>query len=139
MTTMNATDTTLFAEQALLPHGWARDVRLAWDRDGTLAEVRPGAQPIPGEARAAGPLVPGMPNLHSHAFQRAFAGLTEYRSSTAGTSSAADSFWTWRDTMYRFALAVSPDQLEAIATQLYVEMLHAGYTCLLYTSPSPRD
>jgi len=125
MTTMNATDnnTTLFAEHALLPHGWARDVRLAWDNDGTLAEVRPGAEAIPGEAHAAGPVVAGMPNLHSHAFQRAFAGLTEYRS-----HNAADSFWTWRDTMYRFALAVSPDQLEAIATQLYIEMLRAGYT-----------
>jgi formimidoylglutamate deiminase len=63
-----------------------------------------------------------MPNLHSHAFQRAFGGLTEYR----GT--AQDSFWSWRSLMYRFAAAITPEQLEAIATGLYVEMLEAGYT-----------
>jgi len=124
---------TLFAEHALLPEGWARDVLLAWNDAGTLTEVRAGA--APAGPRASGPLVPGMPNLHSHAFQRAFAGLTEYR------SAAADSFWTWREAMYRFALAVSPEQLEAIATQLYVEMLRAGYTSVcefhyLHHSPS---
>jgi formimidoylglutamate deiminase len=63
-----------------------------------------------------------MPNLHSHAFQRAFGGLTEYR------GAAQDSFWSWRSLMYRFAAAVTPDELEAIATSLYVEMLEAGYT-----------
>jgi formimidoylglutamate deiminase len=67
-------------------------------------------------------LVPGMPNLHSHAFQRAMAGLAERR------GPAQDSFWTWRETMYRFADAVGPDELRAIATQLYIEMLKAGYT-----------
>jgi formimidoylglutamate deiminase len=117
----------LFAEHALLPDGWARDVRLAWDRDGVLVEVRPGSERA-GAPRATGPVVPGMPNLHSHAFQRVFAGLTEHRSRDADASGATDSFWTWRDTMYRVALGVSPDQLEAIATQLYIEMLRAGYT-----------
>jgi formimidoylglutamate deiminase len=63
-----------------------------------------------------------MPNLHSHAFQRAFGGLTEYR------GAAQDSFWSWRSLMYRFAAAITPDQLEAIATGLYVEMMEAGYT-----------
>jgi formimidoylglutamate deiminase len=63
-----------------------------------------------------------MPNLHSHAFQRAMGGLTEYR------GAAQDSFWNWRSLMYRFAAAISPEQLEAIATGLYVEMLEAGYT-----------
>jgi formimidoylglutamate deiminase len=63
-----------------------------------------------------------MPNLHSHAFQRAFGGLTEYR------GAAQDSFWSWRSLMYRFAAAITPEQLEAIATGLYVEMLEAGYT-----------
>jgi formimidoylglutamate deiminase len=63
-----------------------------------------------------------MPNLHSHAFQRAFGGLTEYR------GAAQDSFWSWRTLMYRFAAAITPDQLEAIATGLYVEMMEAGYT-----------
>src|SRR5205814_2367690 len=67
-------------------------------------------------------LVPGMPNVHSHAFQRGMAGLAERR----GTS--ADTFWTWREVMYRFALAITPDQVEAIASQLYVEMLEAGFS-----------
>ena len=115
---------TLFAAHALLPHGWARDVRLEWDAGGTLIQVDIDA-PAGTAPRAGGVLLPGMPNLHSHAFQRAFAGLSEYRSTTAASG---DSFWTWRDLMYRFALAISPDQLEAIALQLYIEMLQAGYT-----------
>lgn len=113
----------LFADHALLPDGWARDVLIAWDGAGTLVSVTTGATAPPDAPRANGPLLPGMPNLHSHAFQRAFAGLSEYRS-----SDSADSFWTWRSLMYRFARDISPDQLEVIATQLYVEMLRAGYT-----------
>ena len=114
----------LFAPHALLPTGWARDVLLSWDATGVLAQVTPNATPPAGTATASGPLVPGLANLHSHAFQRAFAGLSEYR------GSADDSFWTWRDLMYRFALAISPDQLEDIATHLYIEMLQAGYTAV---------
>jgi len=113
----------IFAPHALLPSGWARDVRLAWDDNGQLTEVRTDTTAA-GASAAAGPVLPGMPNLHSHAFQRAFAGLSEYR------GAADDSFWTWRDLMYRFALAISPDQLEDIATQLYIEMLRAGYTAV---------
>jgi len=114
----------LFAPHALLPTGWARDVLLRWDATGVLTQVTPNAPPPAGTASASGPLVPGLANLHSHAFQRAFAGLSEYR------GSADDSFWTWRDLMYRFALAISPDQLEDIATHLYIEMLQAGYTAV---------
>ncbi len=66
--------------------------------------------------------MPGMPNLHSHAFQRAMAGLTEYR------ANPTDSFWSWRELMYRFAARITPDMLGAIARWLYVEMLKAGYT-----------
>lgn len=112
----------LLADQALLPHGWARDVLLVWDDAGVLSGVTSDAAGLAGVTRAAGPVVPGMPNLHSHAFQRAFAGLTEYR------GAADDSFWSWRDRMYRFAAALTPDALEDIATQLYIEMLQAGYT-----------
>ncbi|MDE2625793.1 MAG: formimidoylglutamate deiminase [Burkholderiales bacterium] len=126
----------LHAAHALLPEGWARDVLLAWNTAGTLTTVSPDT-PAPTDApRAAGVLLPGVPNLHSHAFQRAFAGLAEYRgeridvSTETRTDASADSFWTWRDLMYRFALAISPDQLEAVATQLYVEMLQAGYTAV---------
>ena len=112
----------LFAKDALLPTGWARDVLLRWDPSGMLSAVDVGAQPLPDGDRAPGPVLPGMPNVHSHAFQRAFGGLTEYR------SRVQDSFWSWRALMYRFAAAVTPQQLQAIATGLYAEMLEAGYT-----------
>lgn len=93
----------LFAPQALLPCGWARDVLLEWDAAGQLTAVTPGAHPPRGTPVAPGPLIPGMPNLHSHAFQRAFAGLTEYRA-----GGASDSFWSWRNLMYRFAARITP-------------------------------
>jgi len=112
----------LFAADALLPTGWARDVLLEWDDTGRLSTVTPGIEAQGDTPRAIGPVLPGMPNLHSHAFQRAFAGLTEFR------GEAQDSFWSWRTLMYRFAAKISPEQVEAIATWLYVEMLEAGYT-----------
>lgn len=114
----------LHADHALLPDGFAADVLLEWNDAGTLAAVRTGVPCPPGVERAPGLLLPGLPNLHSHAFQRAFAGLTEYR------GAAQDSFWTWRDLMYRFAAQLDPDTLEDIATQLYIEMLQAGYTAV---------
>ncbi len=116
---------SLWAEHALLPDGWARHVLLRWDEAGTLLQVTPdtSTEELPaGTHRASGPVIPGMPNLHSHAFQRAFAGLTEYR------DQGQDSFWTWRTLMYRFAARLSPEQMEAIATWLYIEMLQSGYT-----------
>ncbi|GAA4420176.1 formimidoylglutamate deiminase [Acidovorax lacteus] len=112
----------IFAADALLPTGWARNVLVAWDGAGRITQVTPDAVTPAGVATAAGPLLPGMPNLHSHAFQRAFAGLTEYR------GQAHDSFWSWRNLMYRFAQRTTPESLEAIATWLYIEMLEAGYT-----------
>ncbi|RZI92150.1 MAG: formimidoylglutamate deiminase [Variovorax sp.] len=112
----------LFAAQALLPGGWAKNVSLAWDDAGQLVRVEVGTAAEAGVARASGPVIPGMPNLHSHAFQRAIAGLTEYR------GEAQDSFWSWRTLMYRFASRLGPDELEAIALGLYVEMIEAGYT-----------
>ncbi len=115
-------DPSLFAEHALLPTGWARDVLLSWNDQGVITGATAQTTCPEGAVRAAGPVVPGMPNLHSHAFQRAFGGLTEYR------GAAQDSFWSWRSLMYRFASAITPEQLEAIATGLYVEMLEAGYT-----------
>jgi formimidoylglutamate deiminase len=110
----------LFFEQALLPQGWARDVRLVLDR-GRLGSVEAGALAQAGDERHAIGL-PGLPNLHSHAFQRGMAGLTEIRGSTA------DSFWTWRDLMYRFVGRMTADDIEAVAAQAYVEMLEAGFT-----------
>lgn len=119
---MTAPTRQLHAADALLPDGWARDVLLEWDEGGTLVSVRTGAAAPRDVPVAVGPVLPGMPNLHSHAFQRGFAGLAEVR------ASEHDSFWSWRDLMYRFASRLSPDALEVIATQLYVEMLQAGYT-----------
>lgn len=113
---------SLFAEQALLPTGWASNVLLAWNAAGQLTSVQPDTQRPADTAQAHGPLIPGMPNLHSHAFQRAFAGLTEHR------AEQQDSFWSWRTLMYRFAARLGPQQMEAIATWLYAEMLEAGYT-----------
>ena len=112
----------LWAADALLPAGWARDVLLTWNPDGQLTAVTPDSARPEGVPDVDGPVMPGLPNLHSHAFQRAFAGLTEFR------SEQADSFWSWRMQMYRFARHITPGQLEAIATWLYIEMLEAGYT-----------
>jgi formimidoylglutamate deiminase len=117
------TTQALFAEHAYLPDGWRRNVLLEWTSDGSLHRVTPDLPNAPqGVARASGPVMPGMPNLHSHAFQRAMAGLTEYR------ANPTDSFWSWRELMYRFAARITPDDLGAIARWLYVEMLKSGYT-----------
>lgn len=110
-----------FAERALLPNGWANDVRLEVGADGRLTTVEANAS-ADGAERLRGPLLPGMPNLHSHAFQRAMAGLAEV------VGNPNDSFWTWRELMYRMVGKISPDQLHVIARQLYIEMLKAGYT-----------
>ncbi|MDF3022307.1 MAG: N-formimino-L-glutamate deiminase [Steroidobacteraceae bacterium] len=110
----------LWAAAALLPGGWASDVRIEW-RDGRIARVEADAQARGGEERV-GVLLPGMPNLHSHAFQRGMAGLTEYR------GPAADNFWSWRSLMYRFVGRMTPEDLEAVTTWAFVEMLEAGFT-----------
>jgi len=115
--------TALFCPEALLPEGWARDVRLEID-GGAIVAASPGASD-PSAERASGPVIPGMANLHSHAFQRAMAGLTERMGSTGD-----DSFWTWCEVMYGFVRTITPQALEAIAAQLYVEMLCAGYTAV---------
>ncbi|MER9307061.1 formimidoylglutamate deiminase [Mesorhizobium sp. M0496] len=112
--------TDIFAEQALLPNGWHDDVRLTL-ADGRITAVELGAAAAASDERHA-ILLPGMPNLHSHAFQRGMAGLAELR------GPSADSFWSWREVMYRFALSMTPDQVEAVAAQLYVEMLEAGFS-----------
>jgi formimidoylglutamate deiminase len=114
---------SLFARRALLPQGWAADVLIAWDADGNLVSVRPDAAPAAASEQVQ-LVLPGMVNLHSHAFQRALGGLTE----TAGDS--PDSFWTWRQLMYRFARNITPAQIEAVAAQLYSDCLRHGYTAV---------
>lgn len=102
--------------------GWADDVLLEIDASGFLSTVTPGVTPSADAERLRGPVIPGMPNLHSHAFQRAMAGLTETR------GPGEDSFWTWRQRMYAFVERIQPEHVQNIAAQLYVEMLKAGYT-----------
>ncbi|NYT32260.1 formimidoylglutamate deiminase [Rhizobium sp. WYCCWR 11128] len=112
--------TTLHAGTALTPQGWQKDVRLTLEA-GRIARVEIGTSPRPGDERHA-LLIPAMANLHSHAFQRAMAGLAEVR------GPANDSFWSWRTVMYKFALAMTPDHVEAVAAKLYAEMLEAGFS-----------
>ena len=110
----------VFAKEALLADGWRRDVLIEIEGD-LIVGVTPDS--VVNDAEVAnGAVVPGMPNLHSHAFQRAMAGLTE-RSGPGG-----DNFWSWRELMYRFLERITPEDNEAIATQLYIEMLKSGYT-----------
>jgi formimidoylglutamate deiminase len=111
---------TLWFEAALLPGGWARRVRIT-PREGNIRSVEVEIEPDAGDERhAIG--VPGLPNLHSHGFQRAIAGLTERRGPTE------DSFWTWRELMYRFVERIDPEQLEAVTALAFAEMLEAGFT-----------
>jgi formimidoylglutamate deiminase len=110
----------LFAETALLPDGWARDVRIRIE-GGRIVEVTTGAA-REGEAHAC--LLPAPVNLHSHTFQRAMAGMTEGR--TAGQ----DSFWTWRALMYRFLERLAPEDVQAIAAQAMAEMAEAGFAAV---------
>ena len=116
-----STNNTLFAQHAWLTHGWVDNVRLHWDARGDLTRVDTNAVASPND-QVEKFIVPGMVNLHSHAFQRAISGMTEI------ASEGPDSFWTWRDLMYRFALAINPDQIQSIAAQLYSECLRHGYT-----------
>jgi len=112
----------IHAATALTPEGWRSDARLTVD-GATIAGLETGVAPRPGDERCA-ILVPALCDVHSHAFQRGMAGLAERRGETA------DTFWTWRETMYRFALAMTPDDVEAVAAQLYVELLEAGFAAV---------
>lgn len=112
--------TKLQFASALTPEGWREDVTVTVDAGGMITDV---ASVSGGEAiRVAGIAIPAMPNVHSHAHQRFMLGLAE----RAGPG--ADSFWTWREAMYGFALRLSPEDLEAVAAQLYVEMVKAGFS-----------
>ncbi|WP_421565849.1 formimidoylglutamate deiminase [Ochrobactrum sp. EDr1-4] len=110
----------IHAKQALLHTGWAENVRLGLAL-GKIASVEAGVEAKPGDEHHK-VIVAGMPNLHSHAFQYGMAGLAERR------GPSADSFWSWRDVMYKFALTMTPEQAEAVALRLYVDMLEAGFT-----------
>lgn len=117
---MAGADRALHFGAALLPAGWARDVRVAL-ADGLVASVQADVAAESSDERH-GALIPGLPNLHSHAFQRAMAGLAEVR------GAGDDSFWTWRELMYRFLDRLTPDDVGAIAAMAQVEMLESGFT-----------
>ncbi|WP_136659308.1 formimidoylglutamate deiminase [Nitratireductor sp. XY-223] len=117
--------TALFAQRALLPEGWASNVRITVAADGRIENVLKDAARDPRDHNLVNRiLLPAPANLHSHAFQRAMAGMTEYR------SAADDDFWSWRELMYRFLDVLTPGQIEAIAALVYVEMLEAGYAAV---------
>jgi len=109
----------LWFENAKLPGGWAQSVRVAL-AEGIVQSVDVGVEPAPGDERHR-LAAPGLPNLHSHAFQRAMAGTAERR------GAQADSFWSWREAMYHVADAVGPQELEAVAAWAYAEMLETGF------------
>ncbi len=126
MTVAASKPTALFARHALLPEGWRKDVLIEWDEHGAIRRVTPDASAAGNES--ADYVLPGMINLHSHSFQRALGGRTEKAGAAVGK--VADSFWTWRDLMYRFARNITPEQIESIAAQLFSECLRHGYTAL---------
>lgn len=114
--------TAIFAKRALLSAGWANDVEVAIVA-GTVSSVKSGAAPA-SDAVRVDTLLPALANVHSHSFQRAMAGMTEYR------SQGRDSFWSWRELMYRFAQSIEPEEVEAIAALVFMEMLEAGYAAV---------
>lgn len=130
-----------FAPRAWVQGAWARDVLLAVDAHGHWCAVQADATPAQrsGATLLGGPVLPGLVNAHSHAFQRAIAGLTERQGSQG--AAASDDFWSWRDRMYSVARRITPEQLEAIASFLYAELLMAGYTqvCEFHYLHNPAD
>jgi len=112
--------TIVWAEKALLESGWAENVRIDISPDGLIKAIEPDR---PAEGHRTGVLLPAPANCHSHAFQRAMAGLTERRG-----PDASDSFWTWRQLMFRFLDRLTPEHVEAIAAFVQMEMIEAGYS-----------
>jgi len=113
------TESTIWAQHALTENGWQSDVLVAIDATGCISSVSANQQPV---GKRVGILLPAMTNLHSHAFQRAMAGLTETRG-----SDPTDSFWTWRKLMYAFLERLTPDDVESIAAYGQLQMLESGY------------
>jgi formimidoylglutamate deiminase len=126
----------LWTPSAWLPGGWRHNVALTLDASGRWSDIVAGIPTPPAAAEVLhGPLIPALVNAHSHAFQRAFAGLAERRESDA------DDFWSWRDRMYRVALRITPQHLRAIAAHLFIELLRGGYThvCEFHYLQHDRD
>ena len=114
---------SLWAERAWIDGRWQSSVLFEIDAQGCWSAITPGVDTAPQHARRlAGPVLPGLVDAHSHALQRAFAGMSERRASDS------DDFWSWRERMYQVALRITPEQMQAVAAQLYVELLRGGYT-----------
>ncbi|MBL4824059.1 MAG: formimidoylglutamate deiminase [SAR324 cluster bacterium] len=112
----------LFAELALTPEGWSKNVRVTLDQFGRITTVESEVEPNPDDQYLRNRiLLPALSNLHSHSFQRAMSGLTEKR------LEKRDSFWSWRELMYSFLERLNPEQIEAIAALVFMEMLECGY------------
>src|SRR5690554_1178071 len=125
-------NTQILASSALLPSGWHRNVAIEIDAQGRIAHVTPDAT---ASGPRTGPLIPAPGNLHSHAFQRAMAGLTEARG-----PDRRDSFWTWRQQMFRFLDRLTPEDVQAITAFVQMEMQEAGFASVgefhyLHTAP----
>ena len=112
----------IWANSALLASGWADSVEIKIDATGNISTISPDLPYSDGDRVEV--LIPAIPNVHSHAHQRAMAGLGERAGDTQ------DSFWTWRKVMYHYLERIQPDNLFHIAAQLYLEMLKAGYSCV---------
>ena len=115
-----------FAELALIPEGWAKNVRVTLDKTGRIETVESGVEPNPDDQNLRNRiLLPAMSNLHSHSFQRAMSGLTEKR------LEKRDSLWSWRELMYSFLERLTPEQMETISALVFMEMLECGYASVL--------
>jgi formimidoylglutamate deiminase len=112
----------IFAKRALLQNGWAENVRVSVEH-GSISSIAINTKPLPTDA-SVDTLLPALSNLHSHSFQRAMAGMTEFR------AAGRDSFWTWRELMYRFVNRITPEQMQAIAALVFMEMQEAGYAAV---------
>jgi formimidoylglutamate deiminase len=112
----------IFAKKALLQNGWVENVRICVEH-GSISSITIDTKPLPSDA-SVDTLLPALSNLHSHSFQRAMAGMTEFR------AAGRDSFWTWRELMYRFVNRITPDQMQAIAALVFMEMQEAGYAAV---------
>ncbi|MGQ0677270.1 MAG: formimidoylglutamate deiminase [Rhodospirillales bacterium] len=112
----------LLLEHALTGDGWKRSVLLEWDATGDIVSLRPESAPVRGVETVSGAAIPGLANLHSHAFQRAIAGVSE------SLGAGGDTFWTWRQAMYRAVERLTPENLGAVAALAFAEMLEGGFT-----------
>src|SRR5210317_630229 len=113
---MNKRGRKLFCRHLLRDEGWQSNQQVSLDEDGVILSLEPG-DPRKSDLVLEGWVIPGLPNLHSHAFQRLLAGRTGYRGNTS------DSFWTWRESMYELVDRLDPDRLEAVTAYCYMELL----------------